>query len=185
MKRTKPPPPGASAGHHRDDGHLYDDEFLHNEDVAYEHTDVPIRQLIMYTIGLALTCVVSAVIAWGVFVVLERQAARNDPQISPLAVPAGQLPPEPRLVTDEPAILRRQRQAEAAALDQYGWVDKPGGAARIPIEEAKKRLLHEGLPVRAEATPDPWLGTRSAARGESSGGRAIPTKNSERRTKNE
>lgn len=163
------------AAHHGDD-HLYDDEFVHNEDVAHEHTDVNVRQLLIYTAGLVITCLVCAVIVWGLFIVFERQAAANDPQLSPLAVPAGQLPPVPRLVTNEPAALKKQRDMEAATLEQYGWVDQPGGVARLPIAEAKKRLLHNGLPVRADAPTDPWIGTHAAARGESSGGRAIPVK---------
>ena len=172
MKPTKPP---ESQGHHADD-HLYDDEYVHNEDVAHEHTDVNVRQLLMYTAGLTITCLVCAAIVWGLFMVFEQQAAANDPQLSPLAVPAGELPPQPRLVTNEPAVLKKQQDMEATALKQYGWVDQPGGAARLPIAEAKKRLLHNGLPVRSGAPLDPWMGTHAATRGESSSGRAIPVK---------
>ena len=180
MTRTEPPSPPdsqkASAGqnHHAHDDHLYDDEFLHNEDVAHEHTDVPVRSLLLYLAGLVMTCVVCAVIVWGMFRFFEGQAAANDPQLSPLAVPAGQLPPEPRLVTNEPRMLQKQRQVEAETLERYGWVAQPGGAARLPIAEAKKKLLHDGLPTRADAATDPWIGTHAAARGESSGGRNIP-----------
>ena len=163
----------ASAGHSHDD-HLYADDELHNEDVAHEHTDVNVRQLLMYTAGLAMTCVVSAVIVWVLFGVFARQAAARDPVLSPLAVPAGQLPPEPRLVTNEPAMLKKQRSIESETLDEYGWVDKPGGVARLPIAEAKKKLLHEGLPYRAGAPEEAWIGTHAQARGESSGGRQIP-----------
>jgi hypothetical protein len=159
---------------HSHDDHLYADDELHNEDVAHEHTDVNVRQLLMYTAGLVMTCVASAVIVWVLFGIFARQAAANDPVLSPLAIPAGQLPPEPRLVTNEPAVLRKQRAIESETLDEYGWVDRPGGVARLPIDEAKKKLLHEGLPVRAGAPADPWLGTHAPARGESSGGRESP-----------
>ena len=179
MRPTEPPSPpspkaSASQASHRGDEHLYDDEYVHNEDVAHEHTDVNVRQLLMYTAGLTITCLVCAAIVWVLFIVFERQAAANDPQLSPLAVPAGELPPQPQLVTNEPAVLKKQQDMEATALEQYGWVDQPGGAARLPIAEAKKRLLHDGLPVRPDAPPDPWMGTHAAARGESSGGRTIP-----------
>jgi hypothetical protein len=164
----------AHAAHHHDD-HLYDDEFVHNEDVAHEHTDVNVRQLLLYTAGLVITCLVCAVIVWGLFIVFKRQAAANDPQLSPLAAPAGQVPPEPTLVTDEPAVLQKQRDLEAKMLEHYGWVDQKSGIARLPIDEAKKKLLHDArLPVRADASTDVWIGTRAAARGESSGGRDIP-----------
>src|SRR5687768_985786 len=67
----------AHAAHHHDD-HLYDDEFLHNEDVAHEHTDVNVRELLLYTAGLVVTCVVCAVIVYGLFNWFERLAAAND-----------------------------------------------------------------------------------------------------------
>ena len=159
---------------HHDDGHLYEDEFLHNEDVAHEHTDVPLPSLIMYLVGLAGTCIVCAIIVWGMFRYFERAAAQNDPQVSPLAIPAGQLPPTPRLVTNEPAVLKKQHAIENETLKSYGWVDKPGGAARLPIDEAKKKLLQHGLPTRPDAVSEPWMGTNAPSRGESSSGRAIP-----------
>jgi hypothetical protein len=162
------------AAHHHDD-HLYDDEFLHNEDTAHEPSDVNVRQLLISTAILVLTCVVCAVIVYGMFIVFERQAAANDPQLSPLAIPSGQKPPEPRLLTDEPGALKKQRAMEAALLEKYGWVDEKAGVAHLPIAEAKKKLLHDGLPMRPDAPGDPSLGTRAAARGESSAGRMIPT----------
>jgi hypothetical protein len=155
---------------------LYTDE-LHNEDVAHEHSDVPVRPLLMFTFGLAVVTGVVMLLMYGLFGVLESQAAKNDPVLSPHAQPADQLPPMPRIRDNmqEPALLRKQRQMEAEQLGQYGWVDQGGGVARVPIAEAKKKLLHDGLPVRADAPTDPYLGTRWAgpARGESSSGRMV------------
>jgi hypothetical protein len=161
------------AAHHHDD-HLYDDEFVHNEDVAHEHTDVNVRQLLLYTAGLVFTCLVCAVIVYGLFNWFEHLAASNDPVVSPLAAPAGQLPPEPRLLTNEPSVLKKQRELEAETLEHYGWVDQKGGIARLPIAEAKKKLLHDGIPSRTDGGADAWMGTSAAAGGESSGGRGIP-----------
>jgi hypothetical protein len=160
------------AAHHHDD-HLYDDEFLHNEDTAHEHTDVNLRQLLISTAALVATCVICALVVGGLFKLFERQAAAKDPQVSPLAVAPGQEPPEPRLLKNEPAALAKQRAIEAEMLDYYGWVDEKAGTVHMPIDEAKKKLLHDGLPVRAEGSAEPWLGSRLAARGEASGGRAI------------
>src|SRR5215213_6298278 len=105
MTPTKPHGPRDSEGHshHTHDAHHarhghHDHDGLYNEDVAHEDTDVNIRQLIGYTIGLAVMCLVSAAIVYGLFQAFERQAAKNDPLLSPNAAPAGQLPPAPRLV---------------------------------------------------------------------------------------
>ena len=156
---------------------LYTDA-LHNEDVAHEHSDVDIRPLLMFAFGLAALTAVVMLLMVGVSKVLESQAAKNDPVVSPHAIPAGQLPPQPRLLTNEPATLNKQRQMEAEALAEYGWTDLSKTNVRIPIDEAKKKLLHDGLPTRAEALADERLGTRwaGAARGESSSGRMVTAK---------
>ena len=152
MTPTRPP--------HAHDEHLYSDE-LHNEDVAHEHSDINVRALLIFCVGLIAVAAVVHVAMWGLFEVFERQAAANDPVLSPLARPVGQLPPEPRLLTNEPQNLQRFRASLAEGLKG--------------IDAAKKELLQQGLPVRAGAPSDPWLGLRSQTWGESSSGRAIPT----------
>lgn len=142
--------------------HLYDESTLHNEDVAHEHSDVNVRALLMFLVGLVVVTAVIQVAMYGLFIVFEGQAAANDPVMSPLARPAGQLPPQPRLLTDEPLNLQQFRSQQAESLKG--------------IDEAKQRLLEQGLPVRADAPTDPWMGTHSPARGESSSGRAIPVR---------
>lgn len=146
--------------HHHDD-HLYG-ETPQNDDVSHEHSDVNVGALAIFALGLVAVVVVCAIVSWGLFVVLERQAAANDPVMSPLAQPAGQLPPEPRLMLNEPEHLQRFRADQTEAMKG--------------IEDAKKRLLQQGMPVRADAPTDAWMGTHSSSRGESSGGRAIPLK---------
>ncbi len=174
MTPTKPIPPQASsrpavhgnAGHdhalagHHDDDHLYDQADLHNEDVAHEHSDVNVRAIIASAIGMFAVVGVCAVIVLVMFNFLESQAAANDPVMSPHALPAGRRPPEPRLLTDEPQNLQRFRDSVAERLKG--------------IDEGKKQFLQNGLPVRADAPADPWMGTHSPSRGESSGGRTIP-----------
>jgi len=159
----------ARHGHHEHDG-------LYNEDVAHEDTDVNIRQLILFTVGLVVLSLLSAAIVLGLFNLFESQAAKSDQVQSPQAVPAGQLPPEPRLVENEPRMLEKHHETEAEVLEKYGWVNQAAGVARVPIDEAKKLLLQKGLPVRAGAPVDPWLGTYSPAHGEASSGRGIPVK---------
>jgi hypothetical protein len=149
------------ATHHHDD-HLYDESELHNEDVAHEHSDVNVRALLIFAFGLMAVVAACAAAMYGLFNVLESQAASNDPVMSPLSRPAGQLPPEPRLLTDEPQNLQHYRAQQTESLQG--------------IEAAKKQLLQQGLPVRVDAPTDRWMGTYSASRGESSSGRMIPTK---------
>ena len=170
MTPTNPTPPPAStpgaghhghagSGHHHDD-HLYDQADLHNDDVAHEHSDVNVRAIIGSGIGMFVVVGVCAVIVLVLFNFLESQAAANDPVMSPHAIPAGQLPPEPRLLTDEPQNLQRFRDSLAERVKG--------------IDEGKKQFLQNSLPVRADAPADPWMGTHSPSAGESSSGRTIP-----------
>lgn len=154
--------------------HHYTDAEMHNEEVAYEHSDISIRGLISFAIGLALVVAVSAILMLFLFKGLEWQASARDPQLSPLAPQSGQQPTGPRLLTDEPGNLRKVRQEETQKLDSYGWVDQGGGIAHVPIEEAKKLLIQHGVPVRAGTGEHPREGTNEQAYGEASGGRTIP-----------
>jgi hypothetical protein len=144
---------------------------LHNPDVAHEHSDINVRAIILFLAGLTVVGLVAAGAMWGVFVILDNQAAKNDPALSPLATPAGQLPPEPRLITNEPAALGKQREQERKLLEGGGWVNQGAGVGRIPIDEAKKLMLRKGLPVRAGDPVDPRLGTRAASMSDASSGR--------------
>jgi hypothetical protein len=156
-------------------GHDGGEDGLHNPDVAHEESDVDVGTVLRFGGGLFVTVVVCAVIVGGVFRLFERQASARDPQISPVARPAGQLPPGPRLETNEPAALAKFRADDEKALDGYGWVNQLGGVTHIPIAEAKKLLAQRGLPTRSGAA-EPLEGTHAPAMGEASGGRTIPSK---------
>ncbi len=165
--------------------HHYTPEELHNEDVAHEHSDINIRAIVWSAIVLALVCIGSAILVYFVFNLFEREARNRDPKLSPLALPATQMPsttnttpefgtaPEPRLLTSEPTNLWNVRQREQQVLHGYGWVDQGGGVTRIPIDKAKELLRDRGLPVRPEPVTDPRLGTHAPAYGESTSGRSI------------
>ncbi|MBZ9853544.1 hypothetical protein LB566_07030 [Mesorhizobium sp. CA13] len=53
------------------------------------------------------------------------------------------------------ADLAAFRQQEDRELDTLGWVDRNGGIARIPIDDAMKLVAAQGLPD--------WAGTPAAA----------------------
>lgn len=174
MKPTEP-----AAGHDR-----HDPDALHNVGVAHEHSDINVRAILMFLVGLAAVGIAVHVLMWALFIVFENQAAANDPPISPTAVPATQMPatttgspafgsaPGPQLLTNEPEVLRQFRASEEQRLGQYGWVDQQAGVARMPIGEAKKLLVERGVPAR-DGGSEPGRGTRLPAYGEASSGRAV------------
>ena len=157
------------------------------EEVGHESDEVDVKTLVTFTIAMFVVVGMVAVLMVGLMQFFQRQAAKNDPQQSPLASPPVQMPSSTvgnpvfgraegvQLVTSEPDVLHKIRESEAQALRTYGWVDEKNAVARIPIAEAKKLLVERGLPARSQAA-DPSLGTRRGAFGESSGGRLLTTK---------
>ena len=115
---------------------------MDNPEVAHEDSDVNVRAILMSGAGLLIVGVIVHVLMWWLFAVFERQAAANDPQTSPLAVPATDMPTTtaspyfgtaaaPQLLTNEPAVLLKHRATEQQQLQTGGWVNQAGGVARI------------------------------------------------------
>jgi hypothetical protein len=162
------------------------DDALHNDDTAHEESDINIRAVMTATAVIAVVCLVTAGLMYGLFGFLESQATARDPRLSPLAVPAVKMPPntlgspafgdapDPKLLTDEPQYLSGVRGEWQKELHSYGWIDQQAGVARIPIDRAKDLLVERGsVAVRAEPVEDARLGTHAPAYGEASSGRTI------------
>jgi hypothetical protein len=116
---------------------------------GHEASDVDVRRILGFGLGLLVTAVAVHVLVWLLFLYFSgREAARLAPA-SPLS--AGQdarVPPEPRLQTNPREDLRELRAREDELLTNYAWVDKTAGIVRIPIEEAMKIIANRGLPTR-------------------------------------
>jgi hypothetical protein len=111
-----------------------------------------------FVVILVVTTVACQLLMWAFLrFEMHRNAASDTPR-STLAAPAGQAPPAPRLLTDEPANLQQVEQQEHQMLTTYGWVDRNAGTIRIPIDVAKQLLLQRGLPARS-ASPGSGQGT--------------------------
>ena len=146
---------------------------LDNPEVVHEESDINVRAILWFIGILVVTTLSIHLSMWGLFKVFAGMETKSDPELPPLMIPAGQLPPEPRLQTVPWSDLMRFRQNEERHLQSYGWINEKAGVAHLPIEKAKALLLERGLPVRPDAA-DAMEGTRVAASGEASGGRLIP-----------
>lgn len=161
------------------------EDTMHNDDVAHEHSDINVRAVVGSAVVVAVVCSATALLMAGLFNVLENQAKARDPKLSPLSLPATQMPPttnttptfgsapDPKLLTNEPVYLQDIHKREQELLHTYGWVDQTAGVARLSIDRAKELILERGLPVRPDPVTDPRLGTHLPAFGESSSGREI------------
>lgn len=122
----------------------------------YEHTDIDPAIGYKFATWLTVAMVLSFAIVYGTFWFFERQAksAGATAQQFPLAQPqpGGERTerprPTPALQTQPFLDIYSLRQGEADRLSTYGWVDKEGGVARIPIDRAMDAVLQRGLPVR-------------------------------------
>lgn len=119
---------------------------------GYEHTDANIWVIVKFGLWLLVSALIIHVgvgLMFGLFV--EQRQVEGEPQY-PLAATTGlRLPAEPRLQRFPEVEGYEFRLQEAAALETYGWVDRNAGTVRIPIEEAMRRVVEQGLPFRAVA----------------------------------
>ena len=119
-----------------------------NPELHHETSDVDIRAIFGFGLGLLAVAIVVHLAIWVLFMFFASREARVAPQF-PLAVGLeNRLPPEPRLQTNPRQDLRDMRKQEDDLLGHYGWVDKNAGVVRIPIDEAMKLVVQRGLPAR-------------------------------------
>jgi hypothetical protein len=122
-----------------------------------ELADVNASSMVWQLGYLVIVCVLVWVSMVGMLKFFMHKLNARDAQVSSLARPAGEAPPEPRLLIDEPSNLRDFRAREMQSLEHYGYVDQATGAVHLPIDRAKELLLERGLPVRAgqpQAAPE-------------------------------
>jgi hypothetical protein len=131
---------------------LHNPEYDENPEVVHEESDVNVKAILGFGAGLlAVGLIVHLFLFW-----LQGFYASQNARAQTLAYPmaAGQqdeLPPEPRLQTDPQQELRDLRARQQSRLTGYGWVNKEAGVARIPIEDAMRIVVEQGLPVREGA----------------------------------
>jgi hypothetical protein len=120
-----------------------------NPDVAHEQSDVNIRGIVVFAVGLV---VVAIVIHIGLYRLLEfyREDAPRETPVAVAPRPEEQVA-APRLRIAPRADLAEMRAAEERQLTTYGWLDKEKRSVRIPIDRAMELLAERGLPARKQS----------------------------------
>jgi len=125
---------------------------LNDPGQRHETRDVNIWAIGKVGIGLIVTTIISLFLVLGVFRYLEQQDRASQPKPSPgVAVPQRTLPPQPRLLVNEPEDLKEVRAGEDQTLSTYGWADQQHTHVRIPIDKAIDQVVAHGLPTRQGA----------------------------------
>jgi hypothetical protein len=118
----------------------------------HETRDINVWAIGKVGLGLVFTTIVSIFIVLGVFHYLQEQyqavpAAGNNG----VDVDARQLPPDPRLLTNEPENLQQVRMAEDQISNGYRWSDDKHTRVSVPISRAIDMLIARGLPSSGQA----------------------------------
>lgn len=143
---------------------------------AYETRDVKVRPLVLFTVGLAVTIIAAYLIVLGIFRLFDARETAKDASANPAAVQRAalpveqQLPAEPRIQADPAGEYDVFRRREDELLSTYGWVDREAGLVRIPVDQAMKIVVEEGLPTRPPESTPPATGTPAST--SPSGGKA-------------
>lgn len=117
-----------------------------NESVAYEKRDIRVRAILWTGVAIIISAILIHTAVWWLFRLFDRQEAHKGRPPATLVNARREPPPEPRLQPDPPMDLNRMRAAEDSELHTYGWIDRPKGVVRIPIEQAMTLLVQRGLP---------------------------------------
>lgn len=115
--------------------------------VGHEERDVNVGAILGYGLGLAVVAAIAHLFLWWLLGTYTRQAQEAQVHRFPLAVTREQLPSGPRLQSRPQQEMRELRARQQALLQGYAWVDRDGGVARIPIEDAMRIVVERGLPV--------------------------------------
>jgi hypothetical protein len=137
---------------------------IKNPDVTYEHSDISIGGVLKFIVALVVMGVAVNLLVWVMFRALNAEEVKHDPDPRPMALSETErLPPEPRLQSArgysvegknlelrEPGAELKIVQEKWRDVLEKGPVDEKGQRFGMPIEEAKKKILEQGLPVRRE-----------------------------------
>lgn len=113
--------------------------------VGHSESEINTGVIFKFLAGLTLFAILVVFVIWGIFRFFQNQAAKSDPQVSPLARDVSQQPPLPRLQVSPVLDLQRVRANEEQLLMTYGWVDQKNGIVRIPVREAMKLAIQKNL----------------------------------------
>lgn len=127
-----------------------------NPVVEREPTDVNVRPILWFLVILTVGMIVVFTAMWWLREGLLARERAASPALTPLAERESvRLPrdldklPSPQLHADDRRELEQLRAYEKERLTTYGWVNRKEGVVRIPVKDAMKLVLEEGLPARA------------------------------------
>lgn len=125
--------------------HERDPEAINAEikpEIGYEYRDISVKGLVVSTLWFFIGTTITAAITYVGLVMMVDLPLRS-------STPPATIPQYPHpLVQGSMATkvdIARVRREEHHLMTSYGWVDEKKGIARIPIEEAMKKVAEQGV----------------------------------------
>lgn len=123
-------------------------------DVRYEREDVRTSVIVRFGFWMFVAAIVIYVGLWGLLKFFSAEVSKEQPAIPPsVAASLRRTPASPRLEAVPLLSRQRTRAEEDARLSSYGWIDRSGGVARIPIDRAIEMIAERGVPGGKPMTP--------------------------------
>lgn len=116
--------------------------------------ELSVRAIVVFSVGLAVVIAGAFALMWIMTEGFERDARREE--IREPALPDLAVRPEmtaPRLQSHPELEWQEMKAEEASELASYRLLDPESGRVQIPIEEAMRRLLDDGLPTWPAEAP--------------------------------
>ncbi len=143
---------------------------IENAEAGHEKRDINVRIVVGFAASLVIAALVIHVFVWLLFGVYGNLQTPGYPREFPLVQTSEvRLPPSPRLQVKPREDLKAMRRQEDQLLNSYTWVNQQAGTVRIPIDEAMKRVLEQGLPVADQPAPPPQAQPASSSSGRTLG----------------
>jgi hypothetical protein len=138
---------------------MAENETPHPVDLGHPEPHAEVSDINAWAVGkFAIALVLLSIVSLAGLFALFRYFIRSSggplpPAAREYQIDARKMPPAPQLEVKERLELSRERDAEEKLLTTYGWVDRPSGTIRIPIERAIDLVAQQGLPSRPQAPP--------------------------------
>lgn len=114
--------------------------------------DIALGKIVTFGFYIAIFTVVTFVGMRLLYKSFDREAKRADAAVSAFVRESRPVPPEPRLLVNEPISWSQELARQNELVSRYAWVDQNAGVVRIPVSRAIDVLVERGLPAR-EAPP--------------------------------
>lgn len=116
------------------------------DDVTHERKDADVINLMMIALLLVLIIAICLMICAGVLHFLNRG---RETKLSPRAQMTKDVAsfPVPQLIEHSGDEWKKTQSVQRKDLESYGWIDRPAGIVRIPIDRAMQLLVERGLPA--------------------------------------